>query len=146
MYLFPLIIVGGAAYYFGKRRQRKKDKKAAKKALPAAQERGVIFPAGEVDIIRAKVGDRFTVSIPERMGTGYAWSLEATPPGNSIELLKEEFEGGAAAGMDGGGESHLFIFKAKKTGAGALVFHYMRGFEKGQVPPEKVLEIQTQVS
>ena len=89
MNIIPIIAIGAAAYYLGKRKQRKKDKGKAKKALPAAQERGTVFPAGEVDVIEAKVGERFTVAIPERMGTGYSWSLEASPPENSITLIKE---------------------------------------------------------
>ena len=145
MSLFPIILVGAAAYYFGKRKKKKEKKQEKRKALPPAEERGTVFPAGEVDVIEAKAGERFTVSMSEVRGTAYSWSLAASPPDNTIELVKEEREGGTS-GMGGGSEDHLFIFKAKKAGSGALVFHYMRGFEKGQAPPDKVLEIQTKVS
>jgi predicted secreted protein len=145
MNILPIIVIGAAAYYLGKRKQKKKDKKGGKKALPAAERRGTVFPAGEVDVIEAKVGERFTVAIPEQAGLAYTWSLEASPPENTIELVKEEFDQVGEGGI-GGAANHLFIFKAKKAGSGALVFHYMRGYEKGKVLPDKVLEIQTKVS
>lgn len=131
--IIPIVIVGAAAYYFGKRKRRKKN--TNQKALSAGG-RGAIFPAGEVDVIESSVGERFTVSIPENPGTGYSWSLEASPPQEIFKLVKDEYEG----------QNHLFIFDAKKSGSGSLVFHYQRPFEKGQVPPDKILEIQTKVS
>jgi len=151
MNILPIIFIGGAAYYFGKRKQKKKDRKKIKeaenKALPSAEERGTVFPAGEVDIIEAKKGERFTISIPEVAGTAYSWDLVASPPEETVQLVATEVGRPAEAeGMYGGPQIRFFIFKAKKPGSGALVFHYMRVFEKGKVPPEKVLEIQTKVS
>lgn len=139
--ILPIVMIGAAAYYFGKKRRKKNREQ---KSLPPSKERGTIFPAGEVEVIEANVGERFTVAIPENPGTGYSWSLEASPPGETIELVKDEY--GESDGMDGGMQKHFFIFESKKSGTGALVFHYMRPFEKGQVPPDKVLEIQTNIS
>jgi predicted secreted protein len=142
--ILPIVLVGAAAYYLGKKKRKKKNGK--QKALGTSS-RGPVFSAGEVDVIEAGVGERFSVAIPENPGTGYAWSLEASPPGETVKLVKDEYEAAAGQeGMDGGLHNHFFVFEAKKPGSGALVFHYMRPFEKGQVPPDKVLEIQTKIS
>lgn len=134
--IIPIVVIGAAAYYFGKRKRKKNGKKKnGQKALGSG--RGTIFPAGEIDVIEANVGERFTVSIPEQAGLGYVWDLAASPPGETIKIVdSSQYED----------TNHLFIFETKKAGSGALVFHFLRPFEKGKVPPEKVLEIQTKVS
>lgn len=134
--IIPIVVIGAAAYYFGKKKRKKKNGNG-QKSLPPAEARGTIFPAGEVDVIEANVGERFTVSIPEQAGLGYVWDLAASPPEETVKLAdSSQYEGA----------NHLFIFETKKAGSGALVFHFLRPFEKGKVPPDKVLEIQTKVS
>lgn len=132
--ILPIVFVGAAAYYFGKKKRKKKSGK--QKALGQSAH-GTIFPAGEVDVIEANVGERFTVSIPEQAGLGYVWELAASPPDETIKLADDSQYADS---------KHLFIFDAKKAGSGALVFHFLRSFERGEVPPDKVLEIQTKVS
>ncbi len=139
--LLPILAIGGGLFFLSRKKRRKK--KAPQKVLPSGDGgRGVIFTAGDVDVIEARVGERFSVLIPETAGLAHVWSLEATPPGESVVLVTGEYD----KTVDPGVYDHFFIFEAKKPGSGALVFHFSRPFDKNKEPPEKVLEIQTKVS
>ncbi len=138
----PLLVVAGAAFYvFGRKKKRKK--KASQKAL-APTNFGDVFLVSEVDKIAAKVGERFSVDlVSPGAGAGYTWSVSATPPGEPIKAVGHTSVSGEGMGAPAM-ERHTF--DAKKKGSGSLVFHYQRGWEKGQAPPQQIAEIQIEVS
>ncbi len=138
----PLIAVAGVAFYVFSRKKKRK-KKAAKKALPPS-DFGDVFLASDVDKITAKVGERFSVDlVSPGANAGYTWSVSATPPGEPIKAVSHTSVSGEGMGAPAM-ERHTF--DAKKKGSGSLVFHYQRGWEKGQAPPQQIAEIQVEVS
>lgn len=151
MHFLPILIgVGALAYMAGR---KKKTSSKTKKALPPANDRGTIFEGdteNRPDVIVAKVGERFSVSLQAgNPSTGQSWRLAASPPDNSIEHAGTEFEELAPVegAMPGAGTQIRYdIFEAKKAGKGSLVFHFQRPWLEGKEPPDEVVEILTEIS
>lgn len=150
MNLLPIIFVGGAIAFLSGKKKRKKN--GASKALPPSSGRGTLFEGdteNRPDVIRAKTGERFSVSFFSNPSTGGAWKLNASPPDNSIELVKKEFDElpeppeGMVGSPDG---KNVYIFEGKKPGKGSLVFHWQYPWLEGKEPPAKIVEILTEIS
>ena len=143
MSALPLLVVAGAAFYVLSRKKKRKKRKTAKKALPPS-DFGDVFLVSEVDKVTAKVGERFSIDlVSPGANAGYTWSVSATPPGEPIKAVGHTSVSGEGMGAPSV-ERHTF--DAKKKGSGSLVFHYQRGWEKGQAPPQQIAEIQVEVS
>lgn len=150
----PVIVAGGAFILLsrrGKNRRRKArtkiKQKSKQKALPESSEYGEVYNVREVDIIEARTGENFTMSLGSAAGTGYTWELSASPPDNSIKALGHEVQPvPGEEGIPGGGQLTLFKFKAAKPGSGSLVFHFQRPWMKGKEPPHEIVEVETKVS
>lgn len=153
MNILPIIVVGGALLFAMKKKKAKTAKNGAetndKKALPE-NGRGTVFYESDLpDLIKARVGERFSISFADVSGsTGYLRKLAASPPDNSVELVKQEFdESGNEEMLDGSsGGQDVFIFKGAKKGKGSLVFHVQAPWLEGKEPPAEIVEIQTEIS
>jgi len=136
----PFIVAGVAlfAYTRGKKRRRKRE---SQKALPP-EDFGDVFLIGKVDKIGAKVGERFSIDLPSPgANAGYSWSVSATPPEDPIKHVSH-----TSGSQQMGAVIERHTFDAKKKGAGSIVFHYQRGWEKGQTPPKEIAEIDVEIS
>ena len=153
MSFLPILAIGGAFILFAGKKKRKRTvtKNGNGKALPPAPDRGTTFEGdgdNRPDLIKAKVGERFSVALTEMSGTGYGWSLAASPPDNSVAHVKTEYdEASRPEGHVGGsGGRHIYIFEGAKPGSGSLVFHLQAPWLEGKEPPSTIVEILTEIS
>lgn len=150
--LVPVLIGGGVFIYASRksknRRKKAKTKIKGQKALPAGKEAlGNIYNGKDVDVIEATVGEEFAIELPGQPATGFVWSLEASPPDNSIEFVGIEHgedPGPTMPGSSSGPQFHKF--KAVKAGSGSLVFHLQQPWMKGKQPPGDIVEVETKIS
>ena len=82
----------------------------------------------KVELIRARVNESFTISLPANPTTGYEWKADY-----DYILLKQEsaqFEG-AASGTKrvGAGGTSVFVFQPIKPGKSTIYFVYKRSWE-----------------
>lgn len=147
MNFLPIIIVGGAIALMSGRKKRTSVKK--EKALPPADGRGTIFE-GDTDVrpsgIRAKVGERFSVSFFFNPSIPGVWKLNASPPDNSIKHVSTEHDKIEVEGVGGATGKDVYIFEGVKPGKGSLVFHMQTPWLEGQEPPTEIVEILTEIS
>lgn len=145
MNILPIVIVGGIVALSGKKRRRRRK---APKQLPApAAGRGEVFRGDDPpDVIVTSAGSRFTVIFPESPGTGYSWSLSASPPDNSVELVEKTSDSIQSEGVGGHSLDRVFIFEGVKAGSGSIVFHLQAAWLEGKQPPSEIVEIQTKIS
>lgn len=148
--LLPVLIAGGAYLAFsGGRKKRRRKPSSGQTALPPANgsSRGEVFSGDNPpDLIVVQPGERFSVSFPESGGTGYGWSLSASPVDNSVELISTEVDKVQGDAVGGHSESRVFVLEAKKAGRGSLVFHLQAPWLEGKQPPAETVEIQTRIS
>lgn len=156
----PILVAGGVFAYAShksknrRRRHRSKTKHEVKEqeALPPAEEKpdngyGEVYDAREVDVIEAKAGDNFTLTVPSNGSTGYSWELMASPPDNSVEALGRDYvQDPHPEGMVGVGGTAMYKFRAAKAGTGSLVFHLQAPWLKGKEPPAEIVEVETKIS
>ncbi len=78
------------------------------------QEKGIPKETREYTL---KVGDTFSISLPENITTGYSWRMLVREPANErlIELVKTEYKSDSPEPMIGGGGTITFTFRAKKA-------------------------------
>lgn len=159
------VLIGGGVFVYASRKSKNRRKKAKtqikeqQKALPEDKNAGDkalgnVYNGKEVDVIEASVGEEFAIELPAPTADGFGWSLEASPPDNSIEFLNPDDEplppeatftvvdtsGYTAPGTG----PHKF--KAVKAGSGSLIFHYRRPTDKGKQPPGDIVEVETKIS
>jgi inhibitor of cysteine peptidase len=92
--------------------------------------------------LRLKLGDRLEVRLPSNPSTGYRWQVHA----NSTPRLKLVSQSQTVATEPGVGRPilQIFTFKAKQRGAGVLLLHYFRSWEK-PTPDEKQFEMRVTI-
>ncbi len=153
MSFLPILAIGGAIILFtGKKRRKRATKNGNRKVLPAVNGRGTIFQGdteGRPDLIKAKVGERFSVSMSDIAGSsGYSWSLAASPPDNSVTHVKTEYDKSSQpqGQVGGSGGADIYIFEGAKPGTGSLVFHLQAPWLEGKEPPSTIVEILTEIS
>jgi len=78
--------------------------------------------------IRAKVGDRITVTLRENPTTGYKWDMKAGP---GLTLVGDEFVGPSPSPspLMGAGGTHSWVFRVDKAGTLTLTGLYVRPWE-----------------
>ena len=78
--------------------------------------------------IRAKVGDRITVTLRENPTTGYKWDMKAGP---GLTLVGDEFVGPSPSPspLMGAGGTHSWVFRVDKAGTLTLTGLYVRQWE-----------------
>src|SRR5450759_2161068 len=78
--------------------------------------------------IRAKVGDRITVTLRENPTTGYKWDMKAGP---GLTLVGDEFVGPSPSPspLMGAGGTHSWVFRVGKAGTLTLTGLYVRPWE-----------------
>lgn len=155
------VLIGGGIFVYASRKSKNRRKKAKtnikeQKALPESEDKnapkvtlGNIYNGKDVDVIEATVGEEFAIELPSQPASGFAWSLEASPPDNSIEFVVVEYgESPAPADGEAGGSSgpEYHKFKAIKPGSGSLVFHLQQPWMKGKQPPVDIVEVETKIS
>ena len=149
MNLLPIIIVGGAIALMGKKKKKRTTKNGNGKALPEANGRGTVFE-GDTDArpsgIRAKVGERFSVTFTANPSVPGDWKLNASPPDNSVTHVKTERDELDAEGVGGATGKDVYIFEGAKPGKGSLVFHWQQPWLEGKEPPAEIVEILTEIS
>lgn len=149
MNLLPIIVVGGAVLLFGKKKKKRTAKNGNGKALPAANSRGTVFE-GDTDNspsgIRAKVGERFSVTFTTNPSTPGDWKLNASPPDNSVTHVKTDHDEAQVEGVGGATGKDVYIFEGAKPGKGSLVFHWQQPWLEGKEPPSQIVEILTEIS
>lgn len=150
MSFIPIIAIGAAIVLIGGKKRRKNGVKKPK-SLPAPPKGtgngyGDIFEgASPPDLIAASVGEKFSIRFEDTsLSSGYTWDISASPPDNSIELLREKIES-PKADMPGAPSIKYFVFKGAKAGKGSLVFHLQAPWLKGKELPTESVEIQTEI-
>ena len=82
----------------------------------------------KVELIRAKVNEPFTISLPANPSTGYEWKVDY-----DYVLLKQEsaqFERASAETVRmGAGGTSVFVFTPIKPGKSTIYFVYKRSWE-----------------
>jgi len=84
----------------------------------------------EMDLGRevvARAGDALVVRLPENPTTGFRWAL-ASPDGNVLALMRDEFQAPAQAGVGAGG-LRVFRFATKRPGSARIEFKLARAWE-----------------
>ena len=78
--------------------------------------------------IRAKVGDRITVTLRENPTTGYKWEMKLGP---GLTLVGDEFVGPSPSPspLMGAGGTHSWVFRVDKAGTLTLTGLYVRPLE-----------------
>lgn len=89
-----------------------------------------------VNVINADAGKEFTVTLDSNRTTGYQWELARPLDENKIQVVKTEYEA-AKTELAGAGGKEVWIFKAVSPGKTAILFHYVRPWEKGVAPDKK---------
>lgn len=83
--------------------------------------------------VNVRVGDEVVIQLPAQMGTGYSWQLRAR--GAKIAVPQGEPELKSTPGQaPGATEQQLFRFKIQAPGSATVQLHYVRPWEKNQVP------------
>ena len=94
----------------------------------ASAETKVITDADNGGEIHVKAGDQLELRLKANPSTGYMWYLQP----NSTPLLKLIHQTQTEATEPGVGRPvfQVFNFEARRSGDGALKFHYVRSWEK----------------
>jgi len=98
----------------------------------------IITEADKGGEVRLKTGDRLELRLKSNPSTGYLWSVQ---PGSTplLKLLRQSQTKAAEPGV-GRPIMQVFIFDAHRRGAGNLLLHYARSWEKS-APDEKQYQI-----
>jgi predicted secreted protein len=80
----------------------------------------------KVQLIRAKVGQPFTISLPANPTTAYEWKPDYDY--YLLELTNSEFEKGPSEAIGAGGTS-VFVFNPIRPGKTTIAFVYKRSWE-----------------
>ncbi len=80
----------------------------------------------EAELIHARVGEPFTISLPANPTTGYNWNADYDYVLLSLE--SSDFERGSSKAFGAGGTS-VFVFKPLKPGKTTIYFVYKRSWE-----------------
>jgi predicted secreted protein len=87
------------------------------------------------EVIKANIGEEFTVTLESNKTTGYEWQL-AEPLDKDILLFVNSKYITNESNLIGSGGKEIWIFKALKAGKAAISFRYVRPWEKN-IPPAK---------
>ncbi len=79
-----------------------------------------------MELIRAKVGEPFTITLPANPSIGYQWN--ANYDYYQVSLDSSQFEKGPSEGVGAGGES-VFVFKPLRPGKTTISMVYKRPWE-----------------
>ncbi len=80
-------------------------------------------------IITAKTGKPFTISLEAQLSTGYSWKLQELPA--SIKIVKESvLDEKKNVNITGGYEIQEFVFKPAEKGDFTLTFNYAQHWKK----------------
>ena len=85
--------------------------------------------------IESRVGDTFIIPLEANHTTGYSWRLAQPPDPAILKQLSEKYEENNS-GTIGAVGTETWTFQAMAKGTTALVFEYVRPFEKN-APPAK---------
>ncbi len=92
--------------------------------------------SADSDIITAKSGENFSITMESNPTTGYSWSIEEPLP-EILQKVSNEYKPYNTSGnIVGSGGHEIWTFKAIAKGNTALTFQYSRPWEK-DVPPIK---------
>lgn len=149
--LVPILLVGGLIAFAGR---KKKKRSVTRPALAPAAGRGTIFEGdtdGRPSGIRAKVGERFSITFSTNQSAPGSWRLNASPPDNSVKFIDVEHDDLATQDSDdlivaGPSGKDVFVFEAASPGTGSLVFHWQVPWLEGKEPPTEIIEFLTEIS
>ena len=91
--------------------------------------------------VTARVGDAVVVQLPENPTTGFRWAL-ASPQGDVLDLVHDDFQTSVRAGVGAGG-LRVFHFGATREGSGRIELKLARAWESG--PPKTVFSVDVKV-
>jgi predicted secreted protein len=92
-------------------------------------------------IIHAKVGELFEVTLPVTAGTGYRWAVTLPPTSpKAITLIEETHD--VPTLRPGAGTVQHFRFQSSTPGKYELAFAYRRGWQAGAAAEERTFEVQ----
>ncbi|MBN2831500.1 MAG: protease inhibitor I42 family protein [Candidatus Omnitrophica bacterium] len=89
----------------------------------------------EDKVIRARLGENFTITLESNATTGYTWEF-SKPLDKEFVRLTNTFYETKETGLVGAPGKQVWIFEALKTGTVTIAFEYIRPWDKG-APPEK---------
>jgi inhibitor of cysteine peptidase len=87
------------------------------------------------DVIRARAGENFTITLASNPTTGYNWQLAQPLDEKIVRLVGSEYLP-ARTGLIGSGGEEKWSFLAVNKGATRVLFKYTRPWEKN-TPPAK---------
>lgn len=73
----------------------------------------------------AKVGEKFSISLPSNVTTGYSWWI-LKMDNKKLETLEKRNEGSTDPNLIGAGGNDVFVFNAKKAAETTIYFQYKR--------------------
>jgi predicted secreted protein len=80
-------------------------------------------------------GDRFRITLPSNVTTGYSWRLAGEPDAEVVKSTGSEYHAPSGARVGQGG-TETWSFEARHKGKTAFALEYVRPWEK-DVPAEK---------
>ncbi len=80
------------------------------------------------EVIQARAGQPFSITLDSNHTTGYSWALALPLDPNVVELLQHTYQRAGGAGMGAGG-TEIWTFEPLCTGFTTIVLKYRRPWE-----------------
>ncbi len=87
----------------------------------------------QTNMITARVGEEFTITLDSNPTTGYSWKLSDDFSEGVVELLGSEYKPTEIQRIGGGGKN-IWRFKAIAVGETQITLYYRRPWEKDKPP------------
>lgn len=88
------------------------------------------------EMISARAGRHFTITIPANPTTGYQWQLARPLNDKMIQFIRSEYIADNTGAVGSGGKE-IWTFRALQAGRSAIALKYARTWEKNTAPDVK---------
>lgn len=85
------------------------------------------------EMIKARAGRHFTITIPTNPTTGYQWQLARPLNDKMIQFVSSEYSADNTGAVGSGGKE-IWTFRALRAGRSAIALKYVRTWEKDAAP------------
>jgi len=96
----------------------------------------LVSSCAKLEVINARAGENFTISLGSNPSTGYSWQLAKPLDEKIVRLVSSEYTSSQTKLVGAGGKEN-WTFLALKKGAAKIVLKYARPWEKDKLPAEQ---------